>query len=184
MFNFVTQFGAEEAEGIGALGLNLEALVIQLLTFILVFLVLKKFAFKPIGKVLRDRRDLIESGVKLGEEMQKERAELDKTVASTLADARRKADGIVAEAHDAGRAAITEAEDKARAKADSIVADAKARGEQDVAQMRKALEKELVGLVSEATEAIIDEKVDATKDAALIDKALKGRKASQSGSVA
>jgi hypothetical protein len=30
-------------------------------------------------------------------------------------------------------------------------------------------------LVSDATEAIIDEKVDAKKDAALIEKALKGR---------
>lgn len=177
MHTVLTTFAAEEASGIGALGINLDSLIIQLVTFILAFLVLRQFAFKPIGKVLRERRELIESGVKLGEEMQKERAELDKSVTTTLQDARKKADSIVAEAHDAGRAAITEAEDKARAKADSIVADAKARGEQDVAQMRKALEKELIGLVSEATEAIIDEKVDATKDAVLIEKALKSQKA-------
>lgn len=184
MLNSVTNFAVEETSGIGALGINLEALIIQLVTFILAFLVLRQFAFKPIGKVLRERRELIESGVKLGEEMQKERAELDKTVAATLQDARKKADGIVAEANDAGREVIAEAEDKARAKADSIVADAKARGEQDVQQMRKALEKELVGLVSEATEAIIDEKVDARKDAELIDKALKGSRTSKSGSAA
>ena len=35
-----------------------------------------RFAFQPILKVLRQRRELIESGVKLGEDMQRERAEL------------------------------------------------------------------------------------------------------------
>ncbi len=180
MIQFVTQFAAEEsASGIGALGINPTALGIQLVTFVLAFLVLKKFAFEPIGKVLRERRELIETGVALGEEMKKERTELDKRVTKELHDARVKADGIVAEAHDAGRAAVAEAEGKAREKAEGIIADAKARGEQDVVQMRKALEKELVGLVSDATEAIIDEKVDATKDAALIDKALKAQSTSQ-----
>ena len=66
-----------------------------------------------------------------------------------------------------------EAEGKAKEKADGIVAEAKERTTQDVARARKKLEGELVGLISDATEAIIDEKVDAKKDAALIDKALK-----------
>ncbi len=187
MIQLVTQFAAAEAtSGIGALGLNAQSLIIQLITFIMAFIVLRQFAFKPIGKVLRDRRDLIESGVKLGEDMQKERAELDKTIAAELHDARLKADGIIAEASDAGRAAVAEAEEKARGKAEGILADAKARGEQDIKHMRGQLEKELVGLVSEATEAIIDEKIDATKDAALIDKALKrqGAKPQHAGSAA
>jgi F-type H+-transporting ATPase subunit b len=177
MTQLFTQFAAAESSGIGALGFSLEALLIQLVTFLLAFLILRKFAFEPIGKILRERRELIENGVKLGEDMQKERVELDKKVADELRQARLKADGIVADAHDASRATVSEAEAKARAKADAIVAEAHVRGEQDTKQMRKQLEKELVVLVSEATEAIIDEKVDATKDAALIDKALRGRRA-------
>ncbi len=47
------------------------------------------------------------------------------------------------------------------------------RAEQDAVQVRKQIKQELVILVSEATEAIIDEKVDATKDAVIIDRALK-----------
>ncbi len=41
---------------------------------------------------------------------------------------------------------------------------------------RRKLEKDLVGLVSEATEAVVGEKVDAKKDAELIKKAMKGKK--------
>lgn len=171
----VSNFGETSSSGLGALGISSQALLIQLITFALAYLVLRRYAFTPILKVLNERRQTIESGVRLGEEMQKERAELDKKVTTALHDARQKADGIVAEAHDAARDQVREAEDKARAKADNILKDAKVQADQEKVRMRKALEGELVGLISDATEAIIDEKVDAKKDAALIDRALKGR---------
>jgi F-type H+-transporting ATPase subunit b len=180
MLHSFTTFGAESsASGIGALGINLQALLIQLGTFLLAYFVLRRYAFKPILKVLQDRRELIENGVKLGEDMQKERAELDQKVTATMQDARRKADSIVAEATDAARDKQREAEEKARSKADNIVADAHSRAEQDIVRMRGQLQQEMVGLVSEATEAIIHEKVDARKDADLIDRALSSRRQGQ-----
>lgn len=177
MLILFTQFGADtSASGIGALGISGSSLVIQLITFVLAYLVLRKFAFKPILKVLQDRRDTIEKGVKLGEQMQKERAELDRKVAAELHKARAEADGILAEAHETAKSTVRSAEETARDKAAGIVKDAEANAEQAVKRARKALESELVGLISDATEAIIDEKVDAKKDAALIDKALAGQR--------
>lgn len=171
-----TQF-AETSSGIGALGIDGKAFVIQLITFVLAFLVLKRYAFKPIGKVLTERRETIESGVKLGEEMQKERAKLDDKVEKILQDTRKEADGIIAGAQEDARQTVREAEDKAREKAAGILKEADSRIDQDTARARKQLEKELVGLVSDATEAIIGEKVDAKKDAQLIERALKEQKA-------
>jgi F-type H+-transporting ATPase subunit b len=177
MLTLFTQFGAEESSGIGALGISGSHLVIQLITFVLAYFVLRKYAFEPILKVLAERRDTIEKGVKLGEEMQKERLALDKKVAAELHKARQDADGILSEASDTAKSTVRDAEDKARTKAAGIVKDAEANAEQAVNRARKALESELVGLISDATEAIIDEKVDAKKDAALIDKALAGQRA-------
>jgi F-type H+-transporting ATPase subunit b len=170
-----TNFAEETSSGIGALGINGKALIIQLITFALVFLVLKKYAFGPILRVLTERRERIEHGVALGEEMQKERAELEEQVAQALQDARKEADGIISTAQESGKQAIRDAEDKARDKAAGILTEAEARIVQDTARARKQLETELVGLISDATEAIIEEKVDAKKDAALIERALKGR---------
>jgi F-type H+-transporting ATPase subunit b len=172
----LTTFAAENSSGLGALGVDGKAFVIQLITFGLAFLVLRRYAFKPILKVLRERRETIESGVKLGEEMQKERAKLDAQIDKALHEARTQADGIIAGAQDSARQAIREAEDKARDKAAGILKEAEARITQDTARARKALEKELVTLVSEATEAIIDEKVDARKDSQLIERALQEAK--------
>jgi F-type H+-transporting ATPase subunit b len=165
----------ESSSGLGTLGVDGKAFVIQLITFVLAFLVLKRYAFKPIIKVLSERRETIEQGVKLGEEMQKERAKLDSEIEKALHQARQEADGIIAGAQDTARDTIRESEEKARQKAEGIIESAEARIEQDTARARQALKKELVTLVADATETIIEEKVDAKKDAQLIEKALKGR---------
>ncbi len=168
---------AESSSGLGALGVDGRAFVIQLLTFVFAYLVLRRYAFGPILKVLQERRETIESGVQLGEQMQQEKVALEAKVAETLQKARRDADEIMTNAQDSARQAIREAEDKAREKAVGILKEADERIITDTAQARKQLEKELVGLISDATEAIIEEKVDAKKDAQLIERALKGQRA-------
>jgi F-type H+-transporting ATPase subunit b len=172
-----THFAADSGSGIGALGINGKAFIIQLVTFLLAYFILRKYAFGPILKVMKDRRDLINSGVSLGEQMIKDKAELEAKVEKALHDARKQADGILAEATESGRQAIRDAEENAKSKADNILKDAAAKTEQEARRVRKAIEKEVVGLISDATETIVGEKVDATKDAALIDRALKGRQA-------
>ena len=174
----LTQFGeASSSSGLGALGIDGKAFLIQLVTFALVFLVLKKWAFKPITKILDDRRKTIEAGVNLGEEMKKEQAVMEAKVAEELTKARQEADNIVGSAEETSRQTIREAEAKAQEKAAVIVKEGEERAANEMTRARKKLEAEIVGLVSDATEAIIGEKVDATKDAALIDRALKGQKA-------
>lgn len=119
------------------------------------------------------RRKTIEEGVTLGEQMKKDKAELEAKVTAALHEARVQADKILAEAHSTGRQAIQEAEDAARIKAEGILASADERIKQDTTLARKRLEKDLAGLVGEATEAIIHEKIDIKKDASLIERALK-----------
>lgn len=174
MVSLFTQFGSGSASGISALGINVTSFLIQLGTFIIAFLVLRKWAFKPVLKILNERRETIEKGVSLGEKMQKDQVELEQKVAEALHKARSDADKIISDASDRGRQIINESETKAREKSETMIASAEDRINQDIKQARAKLEKELTGLVAEATEAIIEEKVDAKKDAALIDKALKG----------
>lgn len=172
-------FAAEEAAGgspLAALGVDLKSLIFQLITFLLVFLLLKRFAFKPITKMLKLRRQTIDDGVRMGLAMEKEKAKLDDEVAEVMRKARHEADQIIANAHKEGREVIRDAEKAAQHKANSMLTDVEARIAEESAQARKHLEKELLGLVSEATETIVGEKVDAKKDAELVAKAMKGQK--------
>lgn len=176
MFTALAQFG-DSSSGIGALGVDGKAFVIQLVSFVLAFLVLKKWAFGPIVRMMEQRRQTIENGVALGEKMKKDQAALETKVAATLQQARTEADAIIAQAQESGRQMVHEAEDKARDKAAGILKDAEERIATDTKRAKAKLEGELVGLIADATEAIIGEKVDAKKDAQLIDRVLKGQKA-------
>ncbi len=176
MYPLLTHFG-EGASGPAALGISGQAFLIQIITFLVVFLVLKKWAFKPIIKMLNARRDVIENGVTLGEKMRAEEAKLEEKVAQKLHEVRKQADQLIADAETEGKQKVQAAEDTAQKRAEGIIREAESQIKQASERERKRLEKELIGLVSEVSEAIIGEKVDATKDAALIDKALKGQKA-------
>ncbi len=174
MDGFIMNFGAEEVSGIGALGFDGKAFLIQMVTFLLAYIVLRKYAFGPILEVLRRRRETIESSVKLTEDLQKEKDKLESTVEKTLHEARAQADEMIAGAQESSRQVVREAEDKAREKAASIATEAKSRIAADTAIAREQMKQEIVGLISDATEVIIDEKVDSKKDADLIKKALQG----------
>lgn len=160
----------------GVLGLNLQAFVIQLVTFLIVLLALRQWAFKPIVKLLNERRETINSGITLGEKMREQEAELEEKVGEELHKAREEADKIIANAEQEARATIQSAEDTARTRAENMINDAKVQIDLETNRQRIALEAELVGLVSEVSEAIIGEKVDDKKDAALIDRAFQGRR--------
>lgn len=177
MLQTITYFGQANQSGIGALGFDGKTFLIQLVTFILVFLVLRKFAFKPIIKALDDRRTVIEQGVKLGEQMQQKEAQLERQVAETLREAREQADQILADAQAKVRETIQSGEEDAQTKATAILEEARERATQELARARRQLEKEVVGLIADATEAIVQEKLDPVKDAALIERALKGQNA-------
>jgi F-type H+-transporting ATPase subunit b len=167
-------FAAEQSSsGIGALGISLSAFIIQLLTFVLVFLLLKKYAFTPVIKLLNDRRKVIDDGVKMGETLAKEQAKFDTKLAQTMAKAREEADHIISTGHKEAREIVRDAEKSAQRKADTILAEAEVRIHEEQERAKRALEKDIVNLVSEATEEIVGEKIDPKKDAEVIDKILR-----------
>ena len=133
----ISIFSDTSASGLGALGVNVHAFIIQIISFLIVLLILKKFAFKPILKVLEERKKLIESGVKLGHEMKKKSAELEDEISTKLHEARSKADNIINSAQQEARELVLSAEDSAKAKAEQINADAKEKIKRDTFLARK-----------------------------------------------
>lgn len=172
----LTIFGSESPEGIAALGIDPLAILAQAFTFLVLFLVIKKFALDKIVTTLEKRRSTIEDGVRLGREMEEEKEKLDQKIEQSLQTARIEADKIIAAAHEESGAIVKSAEVTANNKAESILEEAHNRITDDIEAARKSLEKEMRALVAEATEVIIDEKLDATKDARLLDRAIKGNR--------
>lgn len=177
IYTALTQFAAsesgEKAGGFAALGLDLGAFIVQFVTFLIVFWILKKYVFWRIVEVLDKRQKTIEDGVRSAQEMTQEKEKLEKEVAKIKAEARDKADEILAESKAQSDEILTKATESAETKTDKMIADAKKKIEEESERSRRDLKSEVVSLVVDTTEKLIGFKVDASKDKAIIDEALK-----------
>ncbi len=171
---FAAADAAEHAES-GILGFSPQAFLIQIVTFVLVFALLKKFAFDKIVALLDNRHKVIDDGVRLGRKLEREQEKLDQEAARITREARHEADRIIANGHKEAREILRDAEKAAKRKTDTMLADAEARIHEDAQAAKRKLEKDIVNLVSEATEAIVGEKVDPKKDAEIIEKVIRKR---------
>lgn len=161
-----------ESSGIAALGIDPLAILAQAATFLVLFLIIKKFALDKIFQTLEQRREKINDGVELGLEMELEKQKLEEDIKAQLHKTRQEADKIVAAAHAESGVIIKEAEAKAAEKVDAMLRDAHNRIDEDIKRARQDLEKDVLALVADATEVIIEEKLDAKRDASLIGRAL------------
>lgn len=172
MFNPLLLLANEEKTGIAVLGLDAKALLLQAAVFLLLFFIIKKYALKSIVDTLENRRQTIDKGVALGLEMQVAKEKFDTELKDMHHAARAKADEILAAAQTEASQIVKEGEVSASKKVDAMLKDAEARIDREMQAARTALRGEMLTLVSEATEVIIAEKVDAKKDASLIERAL------------
>lgn len=158
--------------GLSALGLSWQAFLFQLITFVIVLLVLRKFVFGKIVSVLEDRRKAVEESIKHAAETESKLKNAEKTINKVLSDARKQADEVINSGHKEATIIIENAEKRAAKRAATIVDEAKNQLAGDLTQARQQLKAEVASLVALATEQIIDEKLDIKKDAKLIEAAL------------
>lgn len=159
--------------GLSALGINLEAYLVQLATFVLFLVLLEKFAIKPLIKRLEARRKLINDGVVLGQEMQLEKENLQLRVEEALQSARQEADKIIEEGRKTAEEIAKRIEDSARDKAERIVSEASLRLKEDAIRARAALEDDVAALVSDVAEAVIGKSMTSAMDTSQIKQAIK-----------
>jgi F-type H+-transporting ATPase subunit b len=95
-----------------------------LLAFIIVFFILKKFAWKPILESLKEREAGIAESIASAESMKIEMATMKSENEAVLAEAREERGRMIKDAKDISDKMIAEAKEKARGEFDRIVAEA------------------------------------------------------------
>jgi F-type H+-transporting ATPase subunit b len=178
----LTQFAAESTEhveaagGIAALGINLKGFLFQLITFVLVLILLKKYVFGKLVDTLEARRNTVLESLEQAKQATEELQGAEEKIEKLLAEARQESADIVATAHKEAVALVEEAETKAVKKAEHIVHEAKGQLDQEVLKARELLKKETKSLVAAATESVIRQKLTGAADEKLIEKALQEAK--------
>ena len=172
MISSAQQF-ADSSSGIGAFNINLKSFIFQLVTFVIVLMIFKRWILPPIVKTLEDRRSTLEKSLEHARQTEETLAKAQAQAEDILARARDQADDALAEAKKGAAGVISGAEVAAAERTARIIKEAEGHLEQERNKLRQELRKEMAGLVADATAKVIDEKVDAKHDMSLIEKAIK-----------
>ncbi len=172
----MTQFfilAASESSVVGGIaktfGVNWQLFISQLVAFIVVALVLKKFAYKPVLDMLEQRRERIAQAEANAEKIQLELAETKTERDKVLAEANQKAEQLIADAKEAARQ-VGEAEgQKAVKQAEEIIRKAREATEADRDRMMAELRAEIGRLVVDTTAKVSGKVLTSEDQQRLID---------------
>jgi F-type H+-transporting ATPase subunit b len=123
----------------------------QVISFVIVALLLRRFAYKPILGVLEERRRRIEEGLLNADKIKKELAEAEKRYAEILGKANADAQKMIDEARESSAHLAERKQQEAVAAAEQIIAKAREASAIEHERTMEALKRELGRLVVDTT---------------------------------
>lgn len=126
-----------------------------LLAFVIVLLILKKFAWKPILNALKEREMSIADSLATAEKVKAEMAQLKSENEALLAKAREERAQLLKEARDTKDRIISEAKEQAKIEANKIVVDAQAAIQQQKMAALTDVKNQVGTLVIEVAEKVL-----------------------------
>ena len=145
----------------------------QLLGFLIVFFILKKFAFGPILGIVDARRKKIEDEFADLENRKKGLETLEKEYRVRLDKIENEAREKIQEAAKIGQGLAKDIQEAARVDAKRLFERTQADIEQEIAKGRLSLRNDIIEISTLMTEKVLREKLDAQEQAKLVDKFLK-----------
>ena len=126
-----------------------------LLAFLIVFFILKKFAWPPIIKGLKEREDSIADAISTAERVKAEMVQLKSENESLMAKAREERAAMIKDAKETADKMLANAKEKAKAEYDKIVADAQQAILQQKNSALTEVKNQVGNLVIEVAEKIL-----------------------------
>ena len=146
-----------------AFGIDWRLLLIQGLNFGLLLVVLSYYLYKPILKIIDDRRQKIAEGVRTADAAARRLAEAKEEGDKQIGEAARQAQGLVAQARASGEERKASIVSEAESRAQAILKDAEARIAEAERQSFAKSEREIAKAAMLAAEKILREHGAATK---------------------
>lgn len=139
-------------------GVNWKLLLVQAVNFGLLLSILTYFLYKPILRIIDERRERIAEGVRTAEAATRKLEESKSKGKEIVGEATREAEGIVATARTHADERADEIVRSAESQAQGVLRDAKERAEEAKRQVLKESEREIARVAMLAAEKILIEK--------------------------
>lgn len=135
-------------------GVDWTHLIAQMISFCIVCFLLQRFAYKPVLKMLEERRRQIEEGVANTKKIADDLAQTEARRQDVLTQTNEQITKLIEEARTAAARVKDEETQKAIAAAEQILAKSREAAEQDYARMLADLKREIGRLVVQATASV------------------------------
>jgi len=133
-----------------------------LLAFLIVFFILRKFAWKPILNMLGEREKGIADSIAIAERVKSEMSQLKSENEKLLAQAREERTLMLKDAKETRDRIVGEAKDQAKVEANKIIIDAQAQITQQKNAALTEVKNEIGSLALEVAEKILRKQLNAT----------------------
>ena len=151
------------------ISVNLWDILISLANLLIMFLIVKKFLFKPVMKIMNARQEQVDKIYDDANQDRSEAAGMKKEYENRLATAREEADGLV-------RSAVQTAQrrsDAILAEANSQVSHLKQKAEEDIAmekqQMLKSVQSEISDMAVSIAAKVVEREIQKKDHDAFVD---------------
>lgn len=159
-------------EGFASLGINLPLLVVFIINFIILFVLLRIFLYKPVLKMLDEREKRTKEGMELAEATKREYEQAKGEVQKQIEKGRQEGQAIISQAMQVGERLKEESRQEATKQAEMIVDRTRAELEAERDKIIENLRREFVDISIAAAEKVIKETLDKEKHRKLIEETL------------
>lgn len=162
--------GGDGHGGGGVLGIDIRVVIVQAIGFLIVFLILKRFLFTPLTKVMDERRDHIRDTLSKIEsdrtEMEQLKSDYESRISKIEDEARAKIQEAVKRAEEIG----DEIKSTRREEAEQMLEKARAEIEREHEKSLISLRQEVAELALQMSGRLIQSELDKNKHRQLIDR--------------
>ncbi|MCI5050935.1 MAG: F0F1 ATP synthase subunit B [Candidatus Pacebacteria bacterium] len=159
-------------EVLSNIGFDWQVALANFINFLIIFWILKKWVFGPVGKIISERKEKIQAGIDQAQQSETELLVAKQKAEEEIKAARSQANQIVADAKEVADEQIAHAKEKASNEATAIIEKAHTQIEKDKVQMEKELFEQTAGLIALGVQKILDEEVTESKNSELSNRAL------------
>jgi|SRR5579872_467993 len=154
-------------------GINWFLLVAQIVNFLIIFWLLKKFAYKPLFAMLEKRKKEITKGLEDAEKSQELLEKTQQEEKEILKKAQGQAQDILSDAQKQAQETLNLAEEGAKIRVAKMLEDGKREIEQEVVEAQRALSHHTAQLAVQLLEKSLPDMVDSKTQKEVVEKVAK-----------
>lgn len=151
------------------ISVNIWNIIISLANLTILFLLVKKFLFKPVKNILNKRQSEIDDRYNLAEEKEKEALENQKLWEEKIHGVQSEADAIISDAKNIARASEEKIISEAKMRAQGIIRQAETDAELEYKKAVDGIKEEIVNVSEVIAEKLLEREINTDDHRSLID---------------